>query len=51
MNNFEPRYVKISSKYLDEKMKSLGVKKSGSFNLEEKKGSAFYRMLSSVFKS
>lgn len=51
MNNFEPKYIKISSKYLDEKMKLLGIKNLKSFQIQEKKESSFQRVLKSVFKS
>jgi hypothetical protein len=51
MNNFEGKYIKIASKYLDDKMKALNVKGKGVSQLEEKKESTFGRIISGMFKS
>jgi hypothetical protein len=51
MNNFESKYIKIASKYLDDKMKSLNVKAKSSIAQESKKGSRFHKIVSAVFKS
>lgn len=51
MNDFEPKYIKISSRYLDEKMKSLGIKESKISIPIKKKDSLFKRVLKKIFKS
>lgn len=51
MNNFDPKYIKISSKYLDEKMQSLGIKKAKKREVQEKQEFSFQTIIKSVFKS
>ena len=50
MNNFEARYMKISSAYLSDKLKQLGVKQKDSYVLEDKKESTIHRIVTSIFK-
>lgn len=50
MNNFEPKYLKIASKYLDDKMKSANVNNKNHYKLEDKKSSTLQRVVSALFK-
>ena len=51
MNNFEAKYIKISSKYLDDKMKLLAIKPRDVHIVEDKKESALHRIMTGIFKS
>jgi len=54
MNNFEPKYIKISAKYLQDKLQELQVhskQKHHSLKLEEKKESAFSKLIHGLFQS
>ncbi len=53
MNEFKPERIKISSKYLQEKLERLKAKDANVFNLEQKKreNSSLKRFLDSFFKS
>jgi len=51
MNNFSPKYIKISSQYLQEKLDMLNSKVKNSYVSEEKKESKLHRLMSNIFKS
>jgi hypothetical protein len=52
MNDFEPKFIKIASKYLDEKLSILSnVKKPKAYVVEEKKESILRRLMHSIFNS
>ena len=52
MTEFDPKYIKISSKYLQEKLNSLQVKDTNIFTLaKNKKESSIKRLIGSFFKS
>ena len=52
MNEFDAKFIKISSGYLQEKLNSLQVKDTNIFTLEKKKKeSSIKRLVSSFFKS
>lgn len=50
MNNFEAKYMKISSAYLSDKIRQLNIKPKDSFILEDKKESAIHRIVTGIFK-
>jgi len=50
MNNFEAKYMKISSAYLSDKIKQLNVKPKDAYLLEDKKESAIHRIVTGIFK-
>jgi len=50
MNNFEARYMKISSAYLSDKLKELGIKEKDSSLLKDKKESTIHKIVTSLFK-
>jgi len=51
MNNFEPKYIKISSKYLQKKLQELNVeqKKFNNLKLKNKKDSPLHKILHGIF--
>ncbi len=51
MNNFSPKYIKISSKYLQEKLDMLDSKVKNVYVVEKKKESKLHRLMSNIFKS
>ena len=51
MNNFDAKYIKISSKYLQEKLDSVNSKVKNVYVVEKKKESKLNRLISSIFKS
>jgi hypothetical protein len=51
MNNFEAKYIKMASAYLDEKLQTLEVKKEQKLKLEDKKESTLHRIMTGIFKS
>ncbi len=51
MNNFEPRYIKMASQYLSEKLKKVEKKVNNAYILDDKKESTFNRLLNGIFKS
>ena len=51
MNNFDAKYIKISSKYLQEKLDLLDSKVKNIYEIEKKKESKFNRLINSIFKS
>ena len=51
MNNFDAKYIKLSSKYLQEKLDLLDSKVKNVYVVEEKKESKLQRLVSSIFKS
>jgi len=50
MNNFEAKYMKISSAYLSDKIKQLNVKQKDAYPLEDKKESTIHRIMTGIFK-
>ena len=51
MNNFNAKYIKISSKYLQEKLDMLDSKVKNIYVVENKKESRLQRIMSNIFKS
>ncbi len=51
MNNFNAKYIKISSKYLQEKLDMLDSKVKNVYVVEKKKESKLHRLMSNIFKS
>jgi len=51
MNNFEAKYIKLSAEYLEAKLKKLETKTKSAYILEDKKESAFNKIITSIFKS
>ena len=51
MNNFDAKYIKISSKYLQEKLDLLDSKVKNIYVVEKKKESKLNRLINSIFKS
>ena len=51
MNNFDAKYIKISSKYLQEKLNLLDSKVKNIYVVEKKKESKLNRLINSIFKS
>ena len=51
MNNFDAKYIKISSKYLQEKLDMLDSKVKNIYVVEKKKESKLNRLINSIFKS
>ena len=51
MNNFDAKYIKISSKYLQEKLDLLDSKVKNVYIIEKKKESKLNRLINSIFKS
>jgi hypothetical protein len=51
MNNFEAKYLKIASKYLDEKIKILEIKPKNVSIIEDKKESTLHKIMTGIFKS
>lgn len=52
MNDFEPKFIKIASKYLNEKVTSqIKEKKAKAYVVEKKKESLFLRFINSFFRS
>ena len=51
MNNFNAKYIKISSKYLQEKLDLLDSKVKSVYVVEKKKESKLHRIMSNIFKS
>jgi len=54
MNDFNPKYIKISSDYLNEKLSTLKIKEKNIFNVKEereKETPLFSRIVESIFKS
>ncbi|QSZ42885.1 hypothetical protein GJV85_12455 [Sulfurimonas aquatica] len=50
MNNFEAKYIKISLKYLDDKLKNLHISKDTKVTQSDKKASTLNRFVAAVFK-
>jgi molybdopterin-biosynthesis enzyme MoeA-like protein len=50
MNNFEAKYMKISSAYLSDKLKQLGIKNKWTNVVEDKKESTIHRIVTGIFK-
>ena len=51
MNNFNAKYIKISSKYLQEKLDMLDSKAKNVYVIKKKKESKLHRLMSNIFKS
>ena len=51
MNDFNAKYIKLSSKYLQEKLNTLKTKEEGIYNLPKKKEVSLKNLVSSIFKS
>jgi len=56
MNNFEPKYIKISAHYLQKKLTELQINAPGkpatsSFDLHNKKKSTLSKLFYGIFKS
>lgn len=51
MNNFDAKQIKISSKYLQEKLDMLGSKVKNIYIVEDKKESKLNRLINTIFKS
>ena len=51
MNSFNAKYIKISSKYLQEKLDMLDSKVKNVYVVEKKKASKLHRLMSNIFKS
>ena len=51
MNNFNAKYIKLSSKYLQEKLDLLDSKVKNVYVIKKKKESKLNRFISSIFKS
>lgn len=51
MNNFDAKYIKLSAKYLQEKLDRIDSKVKRAYVIEQKKESKFNRLMSSIFKS
>ena len=52
MNDFNTKYIKLSSEYLEEKLNSVKVKDKGIYKLSgERKKSPIKRFVNSLFKS
>jgi len=51
MNNFEPKYLKISSEYLGDKLESLNIKKIEEQEKKQlkKERSAFQKIVTKIF--
>ena len=50
MNNFEAKYMKIATAYLNDKLKQLNVKSKDTYQLEDKKESTLHRIVTGIFK-
>lgn len=50
MNNFEAKYMKISSKYLSDKIKELNIKSTPIEKLQNAHESAIKKIVSGIFK-
>ena len=51
MNEFDAKYIKISSKYLQDKINSLKAKEKDILLSEKKKDSSLKKFVNSLFKS
>ena len=51
MNNFNAKYIKIYSKYLQEKLDLLESKVKNIYVVENKKESKLHRLMNNIFKS
>ena len=51
MNNFEPKKIKESSQYLQEKLNLFNDGAKKAYKIEEKKSSTMERFINLVFKS
>jgi len=51
MNNFDPKYMKLSAKYLQEKLDLVESKVKNIYVVEKKKESKIHRLLNILFKS
>ena len=51
MNNFNAKYIKISSEYLQEKLDMLDSKVKNIYVDKDKKKSKLHRLISNIFKS
>ena len=51
MNNFNAKYIKISSKYLQEKLDIVNSKVKNVYIIEKKKESKLQRLMNSIFSS
>jgi len=51
MNNFNAKYIKISSKYLQEKLDILDSKVKNVYIVEKKKESKLHMLINNIFKS
>jgi len=51
MNNFNAKYIKISSKYLQEKLDMLDSKVKNVHVPQEKKESKLHKLINNIFKS
>jgi len=50
MNNFEAKYIKLSSQYLSEKLEKLKVAPTHTDKIVSKKESKFKKLVSGIFK-
>ena len=51
MNNFEPKEIKVASKYLKEKLKLFKNHKENVYKIEDKKSTSMEKILNMIFKS
>ena len=53
MNNFEPKYIKLASTYLSDKLSQLNISKKETIEeerVEKKELSRFQKMVATIFK-
>jgi len=53
MNNFKPKYIKIASSYLSEKLSQLNISKEETIEeerVEKKEISRFQKIVATIFK-
>ena len=51
MNNFNAKYIKISSEYLQEKLDMLDSKVKNVYVVQKKKESKLHKLLNNIFNS
>ncbi len=51
MNNFDAKYIKISSKYLQEKLDTVNSRVKNVYIVEKQKESKLQRLIHNIFKS
>ncbi|WP_457746384.1 hypothetical protein [Sulfurimonas sp.] len=51
MNNFQPKYIKISAEYLEKQLRYVQTKEKSSLKLQKKKESKLNQLLHALFRS